>query len=239
MISGIVSKKEKEASGIFQRYGRMRKDRYIDRHIDEVTMVGVIRDLMNFGVKGASLSDATIDFINQSIEKAKTLGYKDGLLAKYKDEYIIVFLGVKGLDHCALKLTHNAEERKLLNEFYISSTSESRMVLSIMCLNILREKQRIALMNAEPTYGIVYSNYPEKDEPIDTFVRYINISQAGNTANLNSIYAVNAALERGCTEEEVLSILPKGVENKFFNVCWTDYELAQMNALQPGIAALV
>ena len=235
MLTGIQNKEEKYYASIFQRYGRTRKERYLNRSKDEVSMIGVLRELLNYGVRGISLSDATIEFINESITKAKDIGYKDGMIAMYKGEYVIVFLKVKGLDHCALKLTHNAEERKLLNEFYMSSTAETRLVLSVMCLNLLREKQRINLLNGRPTYGIVYSNYPEKDELIDTFVRYININQAGQIANVNSIYAVNAALERGCSEEEILSILPKGTENKFFNVVWTDFEIAQMNALKPGI----
>ena len=238
MFTGIQNKEEKEYANIFQRYGRSRKERYLDKPNCEATMVGVLRELLNFGVKATTPSEATIKFINESIEKSRNLGYKDGMIAMYKGDYIIVFLKVKGLDHCALKLTHNAEERKLLNEFYMSSTAETRLILSVMCLNLLREKQRINMLNSKPTYGIVYSNYPEKDEPIDTFVRYINVSQASQIANINSIYAVNAALERGCSEEEILSILPRGTENKFFNVQWTDYELAQMNALEPGISAL-
>lgn len=237
MLTGIQNKEEKYYSSIFPRYGRSRKERYLERPISEATMVGVLKELLDYGVKGIMPSTSTNKFINESIKKAKSLGYKDGLLAMYKGEYIIVFLKVKGLDHCALKLTHNNEERKLLNEFYMSSTAETRLVFSVMCLNILREKQRINLLNNKPTYGIIYSNYPEKDENIDTFVRYINISQAGKTADINSIQAVNAAIERGCTEDEILSILPRGTENKFFNVVWTDYELAQMNALEPGISA--
>lgn len=238
MLTGIVNKDEREYASIFQRYGRTRKERYLEKPTHEATMVGVIKELLTFGVKSTMPSEATVKFINESIEKGKTLGYKDGMIAMYKGEYVIVFLKVKGLDHCALKLTHNAEERKLLNEFYMSSTAQTRLLLSVMCLNILREKQRVNLLNGKPTYGIVYSNYPEKDEVIDTFVRYINVTQASQIANVNSIYAVNAALERGCTEEEILSIIPKGIENKFFNVQWTDYEIAQINALEPGISAL-
>ena len=201
-------------------------------------MVGVIRELLNFGVRATEPSEAAANFINESIEKAKTLGYEDGMIAMYKEDYIIVFLNIDGLDHCALRLTYNADERKLLNEFYMSSTAETRLILSVVCLNLLREKQRINLINGKPTYGIIYSNYPGKDESIDTFVRYINLTQASKIANSSSIYAVNAALERGCSEEEILSVLPLGAENKFFNVQWTDYELAQINALEPGISDL-
>ena len=235
MITGIVNKKEKEYSNIFQRYGRSRDKRYVERTIGEAKMVGVLKDICLFGTTGMTLPHSTMLFVQESIKKAKTLGYKEGLYATYKGEYIVVFLNVEGLDHSALKITHNEEERKLFNNIFISSTEDTRLVFSIMCLNLLREKQRIALLDGKPTYGMLYSNYPETEEAIDTFVKYINVAQAGKIVNVNSIYAVNEALNRGCTEEEIMEVIPRGTENKFFNVQWTDYELAQVNALKPNI----
>lgn len=237
MISGLIDKKEREVSLSAERFGGMRKNRYIEREEKEAVMIKVLEDIINHGINGRNISDSTKKIIKDAAIKARDLGWSEGLLAKYKNEYVIVFLNVEGLDHCALKITHNESERKLVNEFYMSSSDKDRLIFSLVCLNLLRDKQRVAVLHRQPTYGMIYSNYPDNDEPIDTFVQYINIVRAGKIVNVDSIYAVKSAIERGCSEEEILAILPRGTENKFFNVTWTDFELAQMDALMPNISA--
>lgn len=220
------------------RYGGSRRKRYLNYIQEEATMIKTLRDIIEHFTQGKECSKQTNKFVLDSIEKATKLSYSEGLLAKYKDDYVMVFLKVKGLDNCALRLTYNEEERNLIHNFYMVGSNTARIAFSVACLNIVREKQRVNLINGEPTYGMIYSSYPDKDKPIESFVRYINAITAGKIANSNSIYVVNSALDRGVSENEILAVLPTGVENKFLNVGWTDFERAQIEALQPDIAKM-
>lgn len=223
----------------FERYSGTRVSRYLDIPVKhEATMPKVLYEFFMKFVRG---KDCSADVRKYLVDATKSDGISEdiqkGIIGEYDGQYIIVFLGVRGLDTCALKITFNDKDKELFRSFIAGCSPTAMSGLFALCIKLLREKQLVRLYKELETNGVLYSSYPEEDNVIqEGFITYSNEALAKSVANAKVIETISDALYRGVSYEEISDVLPKDYNARFMNRAFDDFELMQIEALQPGIA---
>lgn len=226
-------------SDLVDRYGGPRSRRYIDHKSDQMaTQCKIFKEFFDHFVKGKDCSPAVRRYIVDAAKQEKNgLDYQRGLIGWYDNQYIVVFLNCEGLDTCGIKITHNDKEKETFRAFMSGSSSTALSAFYILCLRLLREKQKTRIIKELPTEGVIYSNYPEEDFVLsDGFIQYINTIHALEKACFSSIRIISDAFDRGVTYEELNDILPRDVEARFMNRKFDDFETAQLESLTHNCA---
>ena len=221
-------------------FGGSRINRYVGlKQSVEAAMPKLLKEFFEHFVRGKDCSNETRKYIVDAAKLAnESDDYLKGAIAEYKDQYVIVFLNVTGLDTCGVKITYNEKDKTLFRAFMSGCSDTAMKALYAVCLRLAREKQRVRILKELETYGVIYSNFPEEDFLVrDGFVIYTNCRYAQKRGDSESIKIITDALARGVTYEEISDVLPRDIECRFLNRELSDYEKAQIKSLHHGIAA--
>ena len=239
MLTIYTSHRDRKLSDLIERYGGPRSRRYIDnRPTQEASQCRVFKEFFDHFVKGKDCSPNVRKYIIDSAKQAKeSLDYQRGLIGWYDNQYVVVFLNCEGLDTCGIKITHNEKEKETFRAFMSGSSSSALNAFYVLCLRLLREKQRARMFHELPTAGVIYSNYPEEDFVVsDGFIQYINTIHALEKACFSSVRIISDALDRGVTYDEINSIFPNDIEARFLNRNFNGYEKAQLESITHNCA---
>lgn len=225
-----------------ERYGGSRVSRYGNQNIKlmevEASMPKLLKQFFNHFVKGRDCDESIRKYIIDAANETKDSNdFLKGAIGIYKDQYVVVFLNVEGLDTSALKITYNEKDKKLFRAFISGCSNTAMSAFYALCLKMMKEKQRVRLIKQEETRGVIYSTYPEEDKVLqEGFIIYTNEAFAKQRCNSEALEIISNAFERGVTYEEISEILPKDIEARFINRELDDFEKAQLNALEHMIA---
>ena len=225
-----------------ERYGGSRISRYgnmVKKMEVEASMPTLLKQFFDHFVRGKDCSDSVRKYIiNAANETRNSDDYLKGVIGIYNDQYIVAFLNAEGLDTSAIKITYNDKDKKLFESFMSGCSQTAMSAFYALCLKLIREKQRVRLIKQQETRGVIYSTYPEEDIILyDGFITYTNEAYAKPRCNPEALEIISNAFERGVTYEEISEILPKDIEARFMNRELNEFEKAQLNALEHGIAA--
>ena len=224
-----------------ERYTGSRISRYANHKKLEVeaSMPTLLKQFFDHFVKGKNCDESIRKYIIDAvIETNNSDDYLKGVIGIYNDHYIVAFLNAEGLDTSAIKITYSDKDKKLFRSFMSGCSQTAMSAFYALCLKLIREKQRVRLIKQQKTRGVIYSTYPEEDIILhDGFITYTNEAYAKQRCNPEALEIVSNAFERGVTYEEISDILPKDIEARFMNRELNEFEKAQLNALEHGIAA--
>lgn len=225
-----------------ERYGGSRISRYgnmVKKMEVEASMPTLLKQFFDHFVRGKDCNDSVRKYIiNAANETRNSDDYLKGVIGIYNDQYIVAFLNAEGLDTSAIKITYNDKDKKLFRSFMSGCSQTAMNAFYALCLKLIREKQRVRLIKQQETRGVIYSTYPEEDIILhDGFITYTNEAYAKQRCNPEALEIITNAFERGVTYEEISDILPKDIEARFMNRELDEFEKAQLNALEHGIAA--
>lgn len=230
---------DKLKSNLVERYGGPRFKRYCKT---EVTVVprqcSILKEFFDYFVKGKEPSEATGKYVVSAVESASgDDSYKKGLIARYDGNLVIVFLNVQGLDTCALKITHNKTEADIFVRFMTTCSEIAIDAFYAVALKLLKDKQRTRIIKGLPTEGVIYSSYPEVDEPISSgFIEYNNIVRARKISGVDTSVIISDSFDRGVSYAEIEAVLPRDIQARFLARKFNDYERSQIEALEPNCA---
>lgn len=186
------------------------------------------------------LSDETRNFINDFKSDGEDIA-DHALIGLYRNDYVIAFLNSIKIRTCAIRITHNQNERTMFRKFYKIAENNKAILrnLYIICCKIAIGYVIRRAFNDLETYGMLIDFLPNETMPIDRYISYIDKKEACRIANANAISLITTCFEKGCSIEEITNIVPNDVESRFFNRDWNDFEIMQIEALQPRISDLV
>lgn len=225
-----------------ERYFGSRISRYANQNVKmevEASMPTLLKQFFDHFVRNKDCSESVRKYIiDAATETKKSDDFLKGAIGIYNNQYVVAFLNAEGLDTSAMKITYNERDKKLFRSFMSGGSSTAINAFYALCLRMMREKQRVRLIKQQETRGVIYSTYPEEDIILhDGFITYTNEAYAKQRCNPEALEVVSNAFERGVTYEEISDILPKDIEARFMNRELNEFEKAQLNALEHGIAA--
>lgn len=150
------------------------------------------------------------------------------------NEYAMVFINDGGLDTCALQLSFSLQDRALIRHFCSTCTQEQLEILIKVCRKIAFDRQRAKLIKNEDTEYIVYSQYPNPDWHPTKFIRYVDQTAASKVVNNQSLRLILDCFSRGISYETLSSIFPLDYMAIFQARSLSEFEAAQLAALESG-----
>lgn len=240
-----TTRTDKILSNTINRLGKSRYNRYVDftRPIQNAEMHKIYKEFFEWFVNNKSFEENIKSYILSLIESNKeSMEFRKGLIGILDGEYVVVFMGVSGIDTSVIKITYNDSERILFRRFLdkYDTHSPAMDAFLIMTLKLLTSKQIASLIKNETTTGMMYANYPEVDKIIDHgFIRYTTDSLTKGIAYKSGIDATFNAINRGVSIEEIEAVFPDDPEARLFAREFTEMEVAQLNALERGISEIV
>lgn len=225
-----------------ERYYGSRISRYANQNVKmevEASMPTLLKQFFDHFVRGKDCTESIREYIiDAAIETKNSDDYLKGAIGIYNNQYVVAFLNAEGLDTSAMKITYNERDKKLFRSFMSGGSSTAINAFYALCLRMMREKQKVRLIKEQETRGVIYSTYPEEDIILsEGFITYTNEAFAKQRCNPEALEIISNAFERGVTYEEISEVLPKDIEARFMNRELDEFEKAQLNALEHGIAS--
>lgn len=223
------------------RVGTNRADRYVSFKKPSGHMIPILRDLVFNSLNDVPVDPEGIywDAINEVLPVA-TKNYNKAIMCKYDGSFVVFFHNVEGLDMCGLRITYNDKEYIGMLDFTSKyAGKEEYNALLALALDYLFRCQNINLIKQLPTEGVIYNSWHENryqmmDDGFATSLIYSPEAEVDQKA----VDAVNAAIDRDVSLDEIAPILPEDPLAKIFAREYTELELAQINALEHRISEM-